>query len=108
MKNIKSSNLKYPQYNFPLLLCFFFSSVCDQLAVAAVIDPRYVTQKSLHFATVELSGRFTRGQMVVDYGKKIAGKKPNVFLIDRVDIELFKKMMLWSLDHPSVDYTPPC
>lgn len=86
----------------------FFSSVCDQLAVAAVIDPRYVTQKSLHFATVELSGRFTRGQMVVDYGKKIAGKKPNVFLIDRVDIELFKKMMLWSLDHPSVDYTPPC
>ncbi|XP_057373441.1 nucleoside hydrolase-like [Daphnia carinata] len=81
--------------------------VCDQLAVAAAIDPRYVTQQSLHYATVELSGNYTRGQMVVDYGKKIVGKTPNVYLIDRVDIELFKKMMLWSLDDPSVDYTPP-
>lgn len=75
--------------------------------MAAAIDPRYVTQKSLHYATVELSGNFTRGQMVVDYGKKIVGKTPNVYLIDRVDIELFKKMMLWSLDAPSIDYTPP-
>ena len=45
--------------------------------------------------------------MVVDYGKKIVGKTPNVYLIDRVDIELFKKIMLWSLDDPTVDYAPP-
>ena len=89
------------------VILYIIFRVCDQLAVAAAIDPRYVVQKSLHFATVELSGRFTRGQMVVDYGKKIVGKTPNVYLIDRVDIELFKKIMLWSLDDPTVDYAPP-
>ena len=51
------------------VILYIIFRVCDQLAVAAAIDPRYVVQKSLHFATVELSGRFTRGQMVVDYGK---------------------------------------
>lgn len=81
--------------------------MCDQLAVAAALDPRVVLQQSLHFATVELSGRFTRGQMVVDYGKKIAGKSPNVFLIDRIDVDHFKKMMLWSLEDPHTDYTLP-
>lgn len=74
---------------------------CDQLAVAAAIDSRSVAQKSLHYATVELSGRFTRGQMVVDYNGRLQ-KQPNVYLIDRMDVDVLKKMMLWSVDHPNV------
>ena len=73
--------------------------------MAAAIDSRCVAQKSLHYATVELGGRFTRGQMVVDYYGRLQ-KKPNVYLIDRVDLEMFKKMMLWSVDRPNVDYYP--
>ena len=85
---------------------FIISSVCDQLAVAAAIDPRCVSQQSAHYASVELSGRFTRGQMVVDYSKRI-GKSANVVLIDQMNMELFKKMMLWSVDHPTAtDYSP--
>lgn len=81
-------------------------SVCDQLAVAAAIDFRSVAEHSPHYATVELSGNYTRGQMVVDYYGRLK-RTPNVFLIDCMDVNLFKKMMLWSVDHPTVDYVPP-
>jgi len=80
--------------------------VCDQLAMGAAIDARCVTKSSHQFATVELTGRFTRGQMVVDYSGQLR-RAPNVFLIDDIDMNLFKTMMLWSVGHPSVDYSPP-
>jgi len=80
--------------------------VCDQIAMAAAIDSSCVTKMSQHFASVELSGRFTRGQMIVDYSSVLC-RSPNVFLIDRIDMNLFKTMLLWSVNDPSVDYCPP-
>jgi len=74
--------------------------------MAAAIDSSCVTKMSQHFASVELSGRFTRGQMIVDYSSVLC-RSPNVFLIDRIDMNLFKTMLLWSVNDPSVDYCPP-
>ena len=88
------------------LFSFCESSACDQLAVAAAIDPRSVASQSQHYASVELTGHYTRGQMVVDYHGYLK-KSPNVYLIDAMNVEVFKKMMLWSVDHPTVDYCPP-
>jgi len=90
------------------MICFdlYLSSMCDQFAMAAAIDGRCLKKSSHRFATVELSGRFTRGQMVVDYSNQLS-RSPNVFLIDDIDIDLFKTMMLWSVNHPSVNYNPP-
>jgi purine nucleosidase len=80
--------------------------VCDQLAMAAAIDPKCVAQQSSHYVTVELSGRNTRGQMVVDRSGHL-GEQPNVFLIDSVDMDLFRSMMLWSLGDETNQYKPP-
>jgi len=80
--------------------------VCDQLAMAAAIDASCVKKSTPHFATVELSGRFTRGQMVVDY-PRLLRRSPNVFIIDDIDVNLFKTMMRWSVNDRSVNYSPP-
>ena len=74
--------------------------------MAAAIDSNCCAQISAHYATVELSGRFTRGQMIVDYARALK-RPPNVFLIDRINMDLFKTMMLWSVNHESVSYSPP-
>lgn len=79
--------------------------VCDQLAMAAALDPECVLELSHHFATVELAGCHTRGLMVVDYPGRLQ-RPANVFLIERIDTERFKEMMLWSVDHPESRYCP--
>ena len=74
--------------------------------MAAAIDASCVKKSTPHFATVELSGRFTRGQMVVDY-PRLLRRSPNVFIIDDIDVNLFKTMMRWSVNDRSVNYSPP-
>ncbi|KAK2718814.1 inosine-uridine preferring nucleoside hydrolase-like [Artemia franciscana] len=80
--------------------------ICDQIAAAAYIDPGVITRSSEHFATVELTGRFTRGMMVVDHGK-ITKEKPNVTIVERVDVELIKDMLLWGADDSNSTYKVP-
>ena len=79
---------------------------CDQLSMAAAIDPSCVLLQSPFYVTVELSGKNTRGQMIVDRSGHLM-RPPNVFLIQGIDVDLLKTMMVWSLGDEYVSYNPP-
>lgn len=64
----------------------------DALAVAAAIAPEIVTKKENHYLSVELCGKFTRGQTSVDWWDT-SGKPANAELILEIDQEQFNRMM---------------
>ena len=68
----------------------------DGCAMATVIDPSIVTEEEKSYATVELSGQLTRGQMVVDWSGMLR-KDQNVSLIMGLDMtktqQLFRSMI---------------
>lgn len=66
---------------------------CDPYAAALTINPKVVTKKTRHFVTVELQGQTTKGLMVIDHFSKL-GKEPNVMVVERVDVELYKEMLI--------------
>lgn len=65
---------------------------CDPMAVAAAVDPTFITQSRLVHVTVELQGQVTRGQSVVDWNSHLKGPK-NVTLVEKVDMARFHEMM---------------
>lgn len=69
---------------------------CDLLATAVAICPESVEKEILVHATVELSGRHTRGQMVVDWVGCLK-KKPNIKLIQDFNIEMYKTLAMNAL-----------
>lgn len=68
----------------------------DELAMAVAIRPDIVLREGRVFATVELHGYFTRGQMVVDWQNKL-NKKCNVTLVYQIDTEELKQLILDSV-----------
>ncbi|XP_056629569.1 nucleoside hydrolase-like [Diorhabda sublineata] len=65
---------------------------CDTFLVFCYMNPeKHINKFSLHYASVELHGTLTRGQVVLDHIKKF---KPNVTIIEDIDAELFKQEML--------------
>ena len=76
--------------------------LCDVLAVAVAVDPMLITKYHDVYATVELQGKYTKGQVVIDWNphSRMDGKpinKSNVIIVDQVDVELYKKMLLLSV-----------
>ena len=69
---------------------------CDPFAICAAINPQIVLQEKLVHASVELCGHLTRGQMVVDW-RSVLKKECNVRLLEKLNLDLFKKMMLQSV-----------
>ncbi|XP_063306623.1 inosine-uridine preferring nucleoside hydrolase-like [Pelobates fuscus] len=65
---------------------------CDSYAMAAAIDESIVTDVIECPVTVETSGRFTRGMMVLDM-IEVLGKKKKTLVMNKVDIEKFKVLM---------------
>jgi inosine-uridine nucleoside N-ribohydrolase len=63
------------------------------LAAAILLEPQVATQQKTVYVTVELHGANTRGAMVVDH-LDILGRPPNITVIERVDIELYQKLLL--------------
>jgi inosine-uridine nucleoside N-ribohydrolase len=72
---------------------FGFWSRCDPLATAILLVPQVATQIKQVFVSVELHGLKTRGAMIVDH-LKVSGHKPNVTIIERVNIELYKTLLV--------------
>jgi inosine-uridine nucleoside N-ribohydrolase len=66
---------------------------CDPLATAILLEPQVATQVREVYVSVELHGFNTRGAMVVDHLQKL-GLQPNVTIIERVNIELYQKLLL--------------
>ena len=88
MKKISSKIREY-EGNGPFI-------TCDPFPICAAVQPQIVLKEKLVYATVELKGGFTRGQMVVDwYG--LLKKDSNVRLLEKLDLELFMAMMLHSV-----------
>ncbi|KAG8571890.1 hypothetical protein GDO81_011819 [Engystomops pustulosus] len=65
---------------------------CDSYAMAAAIDGSIVTKVIECAVTVELSGKFTRGMMVLDLIDELK-KKNKVFVINGCDMEKFVLLM---------------
>ena len=76
--------------------CGSLYTCCDALAMAVAVKPELVTKETSVYATVEVHGKFTRGQMVVDW-RGVLRKEPNVKIVEEVNVEEFKAMMLASV-----------
>ncbi|XP_077469086.1 inosine-uridine preferring nucleoside hydrolase-like [Stigmatopora argus] len=69
---------------------------CDTYALATAINDSLITESENVAVTVELLGANTRGMMVLDY-MELLGKKHKVTIIKNVDLEMFKQMLINSL-----------
>lgn len=69
---------------------------CDSYAMAAAVDDSFVIEKEQQPVSVELSGAYTRGMMVVDT-VGFLNKTQKAFIIKKVDLEKFKQMMMAAL-----------
>lgn len=68
----------------------------DPLAMAIALRPELIRQSGKYYTTVELDGRHTRGQTVIDY-MGITGKAPNVNVIEALDIDGVYEMFVEAL-----------
>ena len=64
---------------------------CDEFAAAIMLCPDMVLNQVNVFASVEVQGLYTRGQMVIDW-RNILNKRKNVFIVTKIDDEKYKKM----------------
>jgi len=71
---------------------------CDELPTAVAIDPSIILEtENRYYASVELHGLHTRGQVAIDR-RNCSGRKPNVQFVTKVDMRKVEKMMLQSLE----------
>lgn len=69
---------------------------CDAFAAAVAVLSEIVLKKENVFASVEVQGQYTRGQMVIDW-RNILSKRKNVFIVTDIDGEKFKLIYKMSL-----------
>ncbi|XP_075158377.1 nucleoside hydrolase-like [Haematobia irritans] len=68
--------------------------VCDALAVVSFLFPELtITRSRLYYATIELAGRHTRGQMVLDHKRKDQG---NTRVIMNLHKENYQTILSWT------------
>ncbi|KAG2457328.1 IUNH hydrolase, partial [Polypterus senegalus] len=98
MKKIFAHSIKHSEYieseDEMLAVCGFIS--CDSYAMAAALDHSFVTQACTCAVSVELSGKLTRGMMVVD-NMGMLKKEHKVTIMRKCDLEKFKKLMMAAL-----------
>lgn len=67
---------------------------CDAFLTAAFLFPdKCIGRKRQYHATIELTGRHTRGQLVLDHLRK---NNHNVTIIETFNEEEFKKILYWT------------
>lgn len=76
----------------------FYFRPCDALLTSVFLCPEAVVKSEEWHASVELRGTHTRGQLSLDHLKS---KTANVRIVEQVDQELFKKILLWVVGHPN-------
>lgn len=69
---------------------------CDAMLTAVFLCPEMIQVEGDWHATVELQGKHTRGQLVLDHLK---ANKSNVRIVEKIDEELLKKLLLWTVGH---------
>lgn len=63
----------------------------DILAMAVALEPSIIEEEETHAVFVELNGKLTRGQTVVDWWDR-SGKPANVHVIQKVNLERFVEL----------------
>ncbi|XP_055845448.1 nucleoside hydrolase-like isoform X2 [Episyrphus balteatus] len=80
--------------------------VCDGILLATFLFPEKLIAKSRqYYATVELNGKHTRGQMVLDH-KRL--NESNVRIIEEVHRENYRKTISWTGGLPDVKIDWDC
>ncbi|XP_022595998.1 inosine-uridine preferring nucleoside hydrolase-like isoform X1 [Seriola dumerili] len=69
---------------------------CDSYAMAAAVDDSFIIESDQYPVSVELTGTHTRGMMVVDT-VDLLKKTHKAFIVKKVDMEMFKQMMMAAL-----------
>lgn len=66
----------------------------DPLALAVTLEPEIVLRSERHYVEIELAGKLTRGQTVVDW-YHLTGQEPNVNIVLEINpvrfLELLKR-----------------
>jgi purine nucleosidase len=68
----------------------------DPLALAVAIEPEIVQRQESHLIEIELTGKLTRGQSVVDW-YNLTGRPNNTNVVMEVDRERFFELLRQSL-----------
>lgn len=85
----KIEKMSYEAFNETVYLPF------DTFAAGSFLFPNNMVQEMNRYkATMELHGLYTRGQMIVDR----QSKDINVFIIEKIFEEEFKRIMLWAAE----------
>lgn len=71
---------------------------CDALLVSVYLCPGIVEVANDWHALVELNGKHTRGQLVLDHLKVNAS---NVKIVEQINMDWFKSMLCWTAGHPN-------
>lgn len=74
---------------------------CDNFLACCFIIPRMAKKVEKRHVTVELTGNHTRGQMVNDH---VGKETPNAYIIEQIDVEMFKQFMMWVCEHDVSDF----
>jgi purine nucleosidase len=69
----------------------------DPLALAVLLEPDIVLKEEIHYIEIELAGRHTRGQTVVDW-QHLTGRPGNANVVLEIDRERFFEMMKRGLE----------
>lgn len=69
-------------------------NTADSKTIAIVIDPKLVLKASIYRVDPVWDGEITRGSFMVDYRGKVKNKIKNAIVVQEIDIEGFKKMLL--------------
>ena len=68
-------------------------------AMACVADRTIALEKRSVYATVELSGGYSRGMMVVDWAKRL-GYEPNVEVVRSLDLGKIQSLLIGTVEDP--------
>ncbi|XP_030642221.1 inosine-uridine preferring nucleoside hydrolase isoform X2 [Chanos chanos] len=69
---------------------------CDAYAMVTAIDDSFILESEERAVTVELTGTYSRGMMVVDH-LDLLGKTHKAVILKKVDLEKFKKLLMDAL-----------
>jgi inosine-uridine nucleoside N-ribohydrolase len=64
---------------------------CDEYGASILVCPEIILKQENVFASVEVQGQYTRGQMVIDWRNRLS-KRKNVFIVTEMDEKKYKSI----------------
>lgn len=74
---------------------------CDLYLTCCFLVRDIIKKTRKVHATLELAGKKTRGQVVIDH---LGRSEPNATFIEEIDAEMMKRFMMWICDHEMPEF----